>query len=126
VLTAAVVCGLGQELVALVQAGQPPALWSVLLLGIVAYLLLDVGAFAVRFHGIAVDPRVWRMQTIYWGSTAVLFGLAGLAVAFLAAASVQRLMGSLLLHGLAVVAAVVIVGAVCGAIRAWRQEGESL
>lgn len=126
VLTAAVVCGLVQELVALLQAGQPPALGSALLLGIVAYLLLDVGAFAARFHGVAVDTRVWRMQAIYWGGTAVLFGLTGLAVALLAAASAQRFVGPLLLHGLTVVAAVLIVAAVCGAIRAWRQEGGSL
>jgi hypothetical protein len=125
VLTAVVVCGLVQELVALWQAGKPPALWSALLLGIVAYLLLDVGAFAARFHGVAVDKRVWRMQAMYWGSTAVVFGLTGLAVGLFAAASAPRLTGPLLLHGLAVVAAVVLVGAVLGAIRAWHQGGES-
>ena len=45
-LTVAVACGLLQELAALVQAGQPPTLWSAVLLGSVVYLLLDVGAFA--------------------------------------------------------------------------------
>lgn len=58
VLTAVVVCGLLQELVALVQAGQPPALWSAVLLGSVVYLLLDVGTCAARFHGVAVEARV--------------------------------------------------------------------
>jgi hypothetical protein len=126
VLTAVVVCVLVQELVALLQAGKPPALWSALLLGSVAYLLLDVGAFAACFHGVAVDTRVWRMQAMYWGGTAMLFGLTGLAVGLLAAASAQHFTGSLLLHGLAVVAAVVIVGAVLGALRAWHQEDGSL
>jgi hypothetical protein len=123
-LTAAVVCGLLQELVALVQAGKPPALWSAVLLGIVVYLLLDVGAFAARFHGIAVDGRVWRRQAMYWGGTAVLFGLTALAVGLLTAASARPFAGPLLLHGLTVVAAVVVVGAAFGAIHAWRQEDE--
>ena len=124
-LTAAAVCSLLQELVALMQAGKPPALWSAVLLGIVVYLLLEVSAFAARFHGVAVDGRVWRMQAMYWGGTAVLFGLTGLAVGLLAVASVQPFPGPLLLHGLAVIAAVVVVGAVLGAIRAWQHEGEA-
>lgn len=124
-LTAAAACGLLQELVALLQAGKPPALWSAVLLGIVVYLLLDVGAFAARFHGVAVDGRVWRLQFIYWGGTAVLCGLAALAVGLLAAASARPFTGPLLLHGLAVIAAVVVVGAVLGAICAWHQEGEA-
>jgi hypothetical protein len=124
-LTVAVACGLLQVLVALVQAGQPLALWSAVLLGSVVYLLLDIGAFATRFHGVAVDKRVWRMQAIYWGGTAVLFGLTTLAVAFLAAASARPFMGPPLLHGLAVVAAIVIVGAAFGAIRAWHHKGEA-
>jgi hypothetical protein len=86
-LTAAVACGLLQELAALMQAGQPPALWSAILLGSVVYLLLDVGAFAARFHGVAVEARVWRMQVMYWSGTVVLFGLLTLAVGLLAAAA---------------------------------------
>src|SRR2546428_7734453 len=78
-LTVAVACGLLQELVALVQAGQPPALWSAVLLGLVVYLLLDVGTFAARFHGVAVDGRMWRTQAMYWGGTAGLGGLPALA-----------------------------------------------
>jgi hypothetical protein len=84
VLTAAVACGLLQELAALMQAGQPPALWSAVLLGSVVYLLLDIGAFAVRFHGVAVETRVWRTQILYRGSTVVLFGLTTLVVACIA------------------------------------------
>jgi hypothetical protein len=122
-LTAAVACGLLQALAALMQAGQPPALWSAVLLGSVVYLLLDVGAFAVRFHGVAVEARVWRMQVMYWGGTVVLYGLTTLAVGLLAAARARPFMGPLLLHGLAVVAAVVVIGAACGAIRAWHHEG---
>jgi hypothetical protein len=125
VLTVAVACGLLQELAALMQAGQPPALWSAVLFGIVVYLLLDIGAFAARFHGVAVEARVWRMQVRYWGGTAVLFGLTALAVGLLAAASARPFTGPLLLHGLAVVAAVVVVGAAFGAIRAWHHEGEA-
>lgn len=124
-LTAAVACGLLQELVALVQGGKLPALWSAVLLGMVVYVLLDVGAFAARFHGVAVDGRVWRMQVMYWGGTVVLGGLTALAVGLLAAASARPFTGPLLLHGLAVIAAVVVVGAVLGAIRAWHQEGEA-
>jgi hypothetical protein len=124
VLTVAVACGLLQELAALLQAGQPPALWSAVLLGSVIYLLLDVGAFAARFDGVAVEARVWRMQVMYWGCTVVLFGLMTLVVGLLAAASTRPLTGPLLLHGLAVVAAVVVIGAACGAIRAWHHEGE--
>jgi len=123
VLTAAVACGLLQELVGLLQAGEPPTLWSAVLLGIVVYLLLDVGAFAAHFHGVAVDERVWRMQAMYWGGTAVLCGLTALVVGLLAAASARPFTGPLLLHGLAIVAAVVVVGAAFGAIRAWYQEG---
>ena len=122
-LTAAVACGLLQELVALLQAGEPPALWSAVLLGSVVYLLLDVGAFAARFQGIAVDGRV---QVIYWSVTAVLFGLTALVVGLLTAASARPFTGPLLLHGLAVTAAVVVVGAAFGAIRAWHQEDGSL
>jgi hypothetical protein len=125
-LTAAVACGLLQELVALLQAGKPPTLWSAVLLGSVVYLLLDVGAFAARFRGVAVDGRVWRMQTMYWGSTAVLFGLTALAVGLLAAASARPFTGPLLLYGLTVIAAVVVIGAAFAAIRAWHQEGGSL
>ncbi len=125
-LTAAVACGLLQELVALLQAGEPPALWSAVLLGSVVYLLLDVGAFAARFQGIAVDGRVWRVQVIYWSVTAVLFGLTALVVGLLTAASARPFTGPLLLHGLAVIAAVVVVGAAFGAIRAWHQEDGSL
>jgi len=124
--TAAVACGLLQELVALLQAGQPPVLWSALLLGIVVYLLLDVGAFAARFHGVSVDGRVWRTQAMYWGGTAVLFGLTGLAVGLLAATSARPFTGPLLLHGLAVIAAVVVIGAALGAIWVWHQEDGSL
>lgn len=125
-LTAAVACGLLQELMGLLQAGQPPALWSAVLLGSVVYLLLDVGAFAARFHGVAVDRRVWRTQAMYWGGTAVLCGLTALAVGLLAAASARPFTGPLLLHGLTVIAAVVVVGAAFEAIRAWYQEGGSL
>jgi hypothetical protein len=125
-LTAAVACVLLQELVALMQTGQPPESWSALLLGIVVYLVLDIAAFTAYFHGVAVDKSVWRRQAVYWGSTAVLFGLTGLLVAFLAAASAQRFTGPLLLQGVAVVAAIVIVGAVLGAVRAWRQQDGSL
>jgi len=120
-----VACGLLQELVALVQAGQPPALWSAVLLGLVVYLLLDIGAFAARFQGIAVDRRVWRTQALYWGGTAVLCGLTALAVGLLAAASARPFAGPLLLHGLAVIAAFVVVGAAFRAIRAWHHEGET-
>ena len=123
-LSVAVACGLLQELAALVQVGQPPALWSAVLLGSVVYLLLDIGAFAARFHGVAVEARVWRMQVMYWGGTVVLFGLTTLAVGLLAAASARPFTGPLLLHGLAVVAAVVVIGAAFGAIRAWHHEGE--
>jgi hypothetical protein len=124
-LTAAVGCGLLQALAALLQAGQPPALWSAVLLGSVVSLLLDVGAFAARFHGVAVETRVWRTQVMYWGSTVVLFGLTTLAVGLLAAASARPFTGPLLLHGLAVVAAVVVIGAAYGAMRAWHHEGET-
>jgi hypothetical protein len=96
------------------------------LLGSVVYLFLDIGAFAVRFHGVAVDGRVWRMQAMYWGGTAVLFGLTALAMGLLAAASARPFAGPLLLHGLAVIAAIVLVGAVLRAIGVWHQEGESL
>ena len=89
------------------------------------YLLLDVGAFAARFHGVAVEARVWRAHVRYWGGTAVLFGLITLAVGLLTAASARPLTGPLLQHGLAVVAAVVVIGAACGAIRAWHYEGEA-
>jgi hypothetical protein len=92
----------------------------------VVYLLLDVGAFAARFHDIAVEGRVWRMQAMYWGGTAVLGGLTALAVGLLAAASARPFAGPLLLHGLAVGAAVVVVGAAFEAIRAWHQEDGSL
>lgn len=125
-ITAAVACGLLQELVALVQAGKPPALWLALLLGLVVYLLLDVGAFAARFQGVAVERRVWRMQAMYWGGIAVLGGLMALAVGFLAAASARPWTGPLLLHGLTVVAAVVVIGAACAAIHAWYYEDEAL
>jgi hypothetical protein len=125
-LTVAVAFGLLQELVALVQAGKPPVLWSAVLLDMVVYLLLDIGAFAARFHGVAVDGRVWRMQVMYWGGTAVLFGCTGLAVGLLAAVSARPFTGPLLLHGLAVVAAVMVVGAVFGAIRIWYHEGGAL
>lgn len=66
------------------------------------------------------------MQVRYWSGTVVLFGFTTLAVGCLAAASARPFTGPLVLHGLAVVAAVVIVGAVLGAIRAWHQGGESL
>lgn len=125
VLTVAVACGLLQELAALLQAGQPPALWSAVLLGSVVYLLLDVGAFAARFHGVAVEMRVWRMQVRYWGGTVALFGLMTLAVGLLAAASARPFTGPLLLHGLAVIAAVVVIGAAFGAMRAWHHGGEA-
>jgi hypothetical protein len=125
-LTTAVGCGLLQELVALVETRQPPAPWSALLLGIVAYLLLDMATFAAYFHGVAVDKSVWRMQAVYWGSTAVLSGLTGVLVVLLAAVSAQRFTGPLLLQGVAVAAASVIVGAVLGAVRAWRQQNGSL
>ncbi|SRR6266851_2793650 len=124
-LTVAVACGLVQELVALLQVGKHPALWSAVLLGMVVYLLLDVGAFAARFHGVAVDGRVWRMQATYWAGAALLFGLTARAVGLLAAASARPFTGSLLLHGLAVIAAVVVVGAAFGAIHAWYHEGET-
>jgi hypothetical protein len=119
-LTVAVACGLLQELVALVQAGKPPALWSAMLLGLVVYLLLDIGTFAARFHGVAVDGRVWRTQAMYWGGTAVLCELTALVVGLLTAASARPFTGPLLLHGLAVIAAVVVVGATFGAIRTWH------
>jgi hypothetical protein len=125
VLTVAVACGLPQALAALMQAVQPPALWSAVLLGMVVYLLLDISAFAAHFHGVAVDERVWRMQVMYWGGTVVLFGLTTLAVGLLAVASVRSFTGPLLLHGLTVIAAVIVVGATFGAIRAWHYEGKS-
>jgi hypothetical protein len=123
-LTVAVACGLLQALAAFLQAGQPPALWLAVLLGSVSYLLLDVGASAERFQGVAVEARVWRMQVMYWGGTGVLCGLTTLAVGLLAAANARPFTGPLLLHGLAIIAAVVVIGAALGAIRAWYHEGE--
>jgi MoxR-like ATPase len=124
VLTVAVACGLLQALAAFLHAGQPPALWLAVLLGSVVYLLLDVAAFAERFQGVAVEARVWHMQVMYWSGPVVLFGLTTLAVGLLAAASARPFMGPLLLHGLAIIAAIVVIGAAFAAIRVWYHEGE--
>ncbi len=120
-LMAAALVSLVEEVVALLQAGKPMDLLSPVLLGIVIYVLLDIGAFMINFRGVSVDAGVFRMKAGYWGWTSALGGLTGLALGLLAASIARPLPTPLLPPLLALLAAGVVIGAAIGAIRTWHK-----
>lgn len=119
-LVAAVSVSLVEALVAFLSVGTPPGLFSAVALGVVLYLVLDVGAFTSDFHGVSIDTSVWRMQARHWGWMSALSGLAGLSVGLLAGALAQPRANPLLLQGLAVASAGLAVGTVIGALSGWQ------
>jgi hypothetical protein len=116
-LTAAVIVGLVEELVAVMQAGAPTDLLSPVLLGIVMYLLLEVSAFAKAFRGVRVDASVFSMKLAYWGWTSVLWGLCGLGIGMLAAGMARPVWTPVLPHLLAIAAAGLTLAALVMLIR---------
>jgi hypothetical protein len=124
-LMVGVAVSLLEALVAFRQGGTPLNFWLALVLGVVMYLLLDISAFATRFHGVSLDTSVLRTKAIHWGWLSLLLGLTGLTCGLMAAALARPLAHPLLGQVLPVLAAAVAVGAVLGVVRIWHQQVSS-
>jgi hypothetical protein len=62
-------------------SSAPPDFLTVVVLGVVLGLLLDVVEFAARFQGVAVDRQVLQRQAREWLGWAAIGGSAGLVLA---------------------------------------------
>jgi hypothetical protein len=120
-VTTGVVVSVVEALLAFLQAGQPSGLLLPLLLGVMMYLLLDISFLFGTFPGVALDPSVWRMKAVHWAWVSLLLGCVGLVIGLIAVALARPPLHPLLRQGLAIVTAVIAVGAVLVVLRVWRR-----
>jgi hypothetical protein len=74
VVIAGVALALGEYALALVASGTPPRLVGAVLIGVVAALVLEIADFERRFRDVAIAPGVIARQLRHW------VGFAALAV----------------------------------------------
>ncbi|HXH14115.1 MAG TPA: hypothetical protein VNP04_30665 [Alphaproteobacteria bacterium] len=118
--------GLVEALVAFTSGGGVPNLGLAVLLGVVIYLLLDIGAFLSMFRGVSLAPNVIRMKATYWAGLALGLGATALTVGLLAALLARPSAHSPLLYLLIALTAAIAVGAVLGALRVWRRRADDV
>lgn len=123
-LIVGIALSLVEVLATFLQGGQALNLWLALLLGVIIYLLLDVGAFLSMFHGVSLAPSVGRMKATYWGGLALVLGATALIVWLLAAMLARPSANAPLFFLLSVLMAAIAVGAALRAMRAWRPRAE--
>lgn len=125
-LIVGVALSLVEALLAFLQGGAPLNLWLAVLLGVVIYVLLDIGAFLSMFQGVSLAPNVIRMKATYWAGLALGLGATALAVALLAAILARPSANPPLRYLLIALTAAIAVGAVLGALRVWRHRADDV
>jgi hypothetical protein len=115
-----------EALLAFLQGGGLPNVGLAVLLGVVIYLLLDVGAFLSAFQGVSLAPHVVRMKAIYWAGLTLGLGATALAVGLLAALLARPAAHPPLLYLLSALTAAMAVGAVLGVLRVWRRRADDV
>ncbi len=103
-----------------VVSGGPPDVLGALVFGAALSLLLQTVAFAARFRGASVDPRVIRTHVRTWAGT----GVAGVGVGLALAGGAGTVWLRLPSAAFPVVAALGLVVAFVGVVGAMRRRPE--